>query len=109
MFVQNIVALPEPIKAAVITVLTFLLSFALSWLAVNVPWLADFLGQYKDQAVVLISGALFGWIEVQLNLFPQYEPIFNAGLALVVAALAVFGLPFVTFKFLQAKGVRALQ
>ena len=57
----------------------------LATLALVLPGVAEFLGQYKDQAVVALSGAVIVFIEAQLNLFPQYEALINAGLIFIVA------------------------
>src|SRR5512142_14534 len=96
--VASVIALPDPLKAAIIGLVALGFSALLSQLVLLWPWAADLLGPYKDQFVLAVSGAIIAFVEAQLNLFPQYESVINAALAVVVALLGIFGLPFVLFK-----------
>lgn len=107
---NTLVSLPPEIQLALGALVTFVVTFLLNQIALLWPWLADYLGQYKDVIITAVSAALVAWISNLLNLIPaQYEPIVNAALVLVVAILALFGLPFVTFKYFKKHGVKAFR
>ena len=105
-FVQSLVSLPPELQAAIGAVVAFVVAFALNQIALLWPWLADYLGPYKDQAIAALSAAIVAWITTQLNGLPTYEPVITAALQFIVVLIGFFGLPFLTFKYLQRKGVR---
>lgn len=108
-FALTLVVLPDVVKGALVALVGFLFAFILQQVALYWPWLASYLGPYKDQVVTGVSAALIAWIETQLNLFPAYEPLINGALAFLVIVIMFFGLPFLTFKYLQRRGVRAFR
>ncbi len=104
--VQTLVVLPDPVKAAIFALVAFVVAFVINQVALYWPWLANYLGPYKDQAIMAISAFLVAWLEAQANLFPQYEVPINAFLAFLAILITFFGLPFLTFKYLQRKGLK---
>lgn len=106
---QSLVVLPDAAKTVIFVLLSLGATLLLNQLALIVPWLASFLDQYKDVVVTTLAAAIIAWIEAQLNLLPQYEEVINAGLQFLAVVITVFVLPFLTFKWMQRKGVRAAQ
>lgn len=105
----SLVSLPPEVKALIFAVVAFIIGWIINQVALLWPWLASYLGPYKDQVVTALATAVIAWIETQLNLFPQYENVINVALQLLVAILAVVVLPFVTFKHLQRQGHKSFR
>jgi len=84
-----VIALPEPIKAGIVAVVLYLISFLLANLILLLPWLA-FLDPFKIQIAIGAAMALIAYIQ---NVVPDmYENVVIAALQLVLAILAVFGI-----------------
>jgi hypothetical protein len=99
--------LPIEIQAAIAALVVWAVSAVFNWIVLQFPFLAAFLGPYKDQFIVAATAALVGWAEIGLGLIPAaYDPIVAAALQVLVALLVVFGLPFIGFKAAQRKSYR---
>ena len=107
--ILTVVILPNVLKGVVVLGVTVAATALFNLLVLKAPWLADFLGPYKDQAVAVVAGAIIAFVEAQLNLFPQYEVLINGALAFLVIVVGFFGIPYLAFKFAQRKGVRAFR
>ena len=104
--IQSVITIQPEIQAAIGAVIAFAVSYALNRLTQVWPALASYLGPYKDNAIHLLSGAVVAWLAVQLNAMPTYEPVIQAALQFLVVLIGFFGLPFLTFKNFQRRGVR---
>jgi hypothetical protein len=105
-FVQGVVALPDQLQAAITLLVIFLVGWLFAKIAVWVPWLGEFLGQYKDQVSMAVSSALVLYAQQVLNTIPaQFDPIVTIVLQLIVAILVFLGVPLAVFKFLRSKRV----
>jgi len=104
------VSLPEPLQLAIGLGVAFLLDFLLLQVTNFLPWLGAFLGQYRDSVVAAVSTALVALVGQWLGMIPPaYEQIANILLQLVVAALALFGLPLMIIKFARMKQWRGFR
>jgi hypothetical protein len=96
--VASFVVLPDPLKAAITALITFVVGWVFTQIAKAVPWLAGFLGQYVDETSIALAGGVVLAIQNFLNTIPaQYDDIVSIILQLVIAVLASIGL----FKVLQ--------
>lgn len=104
--VQSFVVMPEPLKVAVTAAITFAIGWVFTQIALRVPWLAGFLGQYVSEVSIAIAGAIVLYIQNLLNAIPaQYDDIVSLVLQLVIAVLASIGL----FKMLGKANVRSFR
>ena len=102
-FVQTFVQLPDPAQAAIFAAATFVLGFVITQISAVVPWLASFLGQYKTEISMAVSGAIVTVVQYVLNTIPvQYDNIVSLVIQLVLAVLAAL----VLFNFLAKKNVK---
>ncbi len=102
-FVQTFIQLPDPAQAAIFAAVTFVLGFVITQIGSAVPWLASFLGQYKAEISMAVSGAIVTVVQNVLNTIPvQYDDIVSLVIQLVLAVLTALGL----FNFLAKKNVR---
>lgn len=100
---QTFVQLPDPAQAAIFAAVTFVLGFIINQISIAVPWLASFLGQYKAEISMAVSGAIVTLVQNVLNTIPvQYDDIVSLVIQLVLAVLAALGL----FNFLAKKNVK---
>ena len=102
---QSFVQLPAELQALIGVLVTFVISFLLVQIANVLPWLSDYLGQYKNEIIVWLTGLVVSIIQGWLNLIPaQWEPVAVLVGQLIVAVFAVLGF----FKFLANRGVRGI-
>lgn len=91
-FFQSLVTLPEPIQVAIGVGVTLVLGLAFNFLASKWPALAEWLGQYKDEAAFALAGAIVTYLNGLLAQIPlSWEGVANAALYLIVAVLAALG------------------
>jgi uncharacterized protein YacL len=103
---QAFVQFPPELQALIGVLVTFVISFLLVQIANVIPWLSEYLGQYKQQIIVWLTGLIVSLIQGWLNLIPaQWEPVAILVGQLIVAVFAVLGF----FKFLANRGVRSLR
>ncbi len=92
--VAQFVTLPDKLQLAITLGVVFVVGYIFSWLITKFPWLADFIGQYKDTVAFGLAAALVAWVQQLLNTIPaQYDEIVSAVLNLVVVLLVFFGVP----------------
>ena len=108
--VATLVALDPAIQAFIVAVITFAVTWALVQIALRWPFLASYLGPYRDQVITGVSAYIVAWVTNELNLIPvQYTDLINAVQSVIVAVLALVVLPFVTFKYFQRKGKKSFR
>jgi hypothetical protein len=99
------VQLPEPIQLAILSGVTLLLGLILAEIANRFPWLADFLGQYKDEIAIAIAGVIVTAINGALATIPvEFETAAGLFLQFVVAVLAALG---VVLEYRRVRTLRA--
>jgi hypothetical protein len=104
--IQSFVQFPDPLQAAILALVTFVVGFLFTQIANALPWLGAFLGQYKVEISMAVSGALVTVIQNLLNAIPaQYDNVVTIALQLLIAVLASFGF----FKFFEARGARGFR
>jgi hypothetical protein len=88
-FRSRLIALPDPLKAGITAVVTWLVSMVLANLILLVPFL-QFLEQFKGPLALSLAIAVISTIE---RVVPDaYGRIAVAALQLVLAVLAMFGI-----------------
>jgi hypothetical protein len=85
-------------------------TFAVSWLilqiTVAIPWLGEYIGQHKVGIITWLTGLLVQLTQDQLNKIPaSYDTLVTLVMQLVVQVLVIF----VGFAFLAKRGARALK
>lgn len=104
--IQAFLQLPDPLQAAIVALVTFVVGFVFTQVSNAVPWLGAFLGQYKVEISMAISGALVTLAQNLLNAIPtQYDNIVSLVLQLLIAVLAALGL----FNFLAKSNVKGFR
>ena len=99
---EGFVALPEDVKAGILAVVLFAVSFVFAKLIALVPFL-KFLEDFRAPLALAIGASLIGWLE---NALPSgYDAVAILALQLVLAVLAMFGVGEV----LKAKGVKGFK
>lgn len=88
-FAHTIVQLPDQVQIAILAGVTLILTYVVNAIAVRIPWLGQFLGQYVLEASAAVAGAIALYLQNLLNMIPpQWEGVGNAFMVLVVAVLA---------------------
>ena len=104
--IASFVSLPDPLQASILALVTFVVGFLFTQIANASPWLGAFLGQYKVEISMAVSGALVTVVQNLLNAIPaQYDNVVTIALQLLIAVLASFGF----FKFFEARNVRGFR
>ena len=99
---EGFVALPEDVKAGILAVVLFAISFVFAKLIALVPFLA-FLEELREPLALAIGASLIGALE---NALPTgYDAVAILALQLILAVLAMFGLGNV----LKEKGVKGFK
>ena len=103
---QAFVQLPQELQALISVLVTLVVSYLLVQIANVLPWLSDYLGKYKTEIIVWLTGLIVSLIQGWLNLIPaEWEPVAVLVGQLIVAVFAVLGF----FNFLAKRGVRSLR
>ena len=104
--IQAFVQLPDPLQAAILALVTFVVGFVFTQIANAIPWLGSFLGQYQVEISMAVAGALVTVVQNLLNAIPaQYDNIVTIVLQLLIAVLASLGF----FQLFAKAGVRGFR
>ena len=104
--VTFLVQLDPDLQALIVFGLTALVSYILLQLAAVVPWLAEYLGQYKAGIVTWLAGLIFNLLQNALNQVPQ---TWDTVLALVMRIIVEVAAVLLAFAALRKRGAKALQ
>jgi len=96
---ETFVALPDPVKIALTSVVVWLVSWGFAQLIALIPFLS-FLEQFREPLALAIAAALIGWVETAVP--DAYAGIAVASIQLVLVILAFFGVG----AGLKARGVK---
>lgn len=106
---QSFVALDPQLQELIVFGLTALVSFLLLQLAAAVPWLAEYLGQYKVGIVTWLSGLVFQLLQAGLNQVPiEWEGVAVLVMQLIVVVAGVL-LAFAGWRKINGRGSAALR
>jgi len=105
---QGFVEVSPALQNLILLGVTALVSFLLLQIAAALPWLADYLGQYKDGIIVWIVGLLVQLLNAQLQKIPAtWDEVVSLVMQLIVTVAAVL-LAFLGWKKIKAPGAKAL-
>jgi hypothetical protein len=107
--IQGFVALDPALQELIVFGLTALVSFVLLQLAAAVPWLAEYLGQYKTGIITWLAGLVFQLLQAGLDNVPlEWEGVAVLVMQLIVTVAGVL-LAFAGWRKVNGRGSRALQ
>jgi hypothetical protein len=107
---QTAITLPQPVQVVIAAVVGFVVSWLLTQVTLKWPFLATYLGPYRDQVVTGASAYAIVLVVNALSLIPaQYTDLVVAVLNVVAIAASLWLLPFLTMKHFQRKGMRSFR
>lgn len=107
-FTAFFVPLSPALQDLIVLAVTALVSFLLLQIAAAVPWLAEYLGQYKTGIITWLSGLIFTLLQAGLNQIPAtWDAVVSLVMQLIVEVALVL-LAFAGWRKLKAPGARAL-
>ena len=86
--------------------ITALVTFLLVALSNSVPWLAEYLGQYKAGIVAWLSGLVFNLLQ---NLLNQIPATWDSVVSLVMRMIVEVAVVLIGVQFFKRRGVKAFQ
>lgn len=105
---QGFVAVSPELQGLILFGVTALVSFLLLQLANAVPWLAEYLGQYKAGIVTWIVGLIVQLLNAQLQRIPaSWDEVVALVMQLIVTVAGVL-LAFAGWRKVKAPGASAL-
>ena len=105
---QGFVGVSPALQEVVSILLTLLFSYLLLQLAAAVPWLAEYLGQYKVGIVTWLVGLIVQLLNAQLQKIPAtWDEVVALVMQLIVAVVTVL-LAFAGWRKVKGLGAKAL-
>jgi hypothetical protein len=105
---QGFVAVSPELQGLILFGVTALVSFLLLQLANAVPWLAEYLGQYKAGIVTWLVGLIVQLLNAQLQRIPaSWDEVVVLVMQLIVTVAGVL-LAFAGWRKVKAPGASAL-
>ena len=104
-FAQKVVTLPDTLQLAIQGLFVFAVGWIFAQIGARMPWFTKMFGQYADEIAFALSGAAIGLIQTWLDMIPpNWEPVGNLALALIIAVLALQ-----VFRLLGKAGVKSFR
>ena len=106
---QGFVEVSPALQDLILFGITALVSFVFLQLANAVPWLAEYLGQYKNAIVVWLVGLIVQLLNAGLQQIPAtWDAVVSLVMQLIVTVVGIL-LAFAGWKRLNAPGASALK
>ena len=106
--IQGFVELDPALQNWISIGATALVSFLLLQLVAYVPWLADYLGQYKNGIIVWLTGVIVQLVNAGLAQIPAtWDEVLRIAMQLIAAVIAAL-VAFAAWKRAKIRGYRAL-
>ena len=107
---QSAITLPQPVQVVIAALVAFAVSWLLTQVTLEWPFLETYLGPYRDRVVTGASAYAIVLVINALSLIPaQYTELTVAILNVVAIAASLWLLPLLTIKHFQRKGVQSVR